>query len=158
MTNITDFFNQHYAYIWDTTALHRKESVAKMQVFFDFAGNADKRLDEISGADISTFCRYLKETRSISDNTINHYRSALSRFFNYAQDYLDLPKIPNIKFVKVKNQRVRFLAALKSNKSENIWLATNTHGCFQCLTSASIPPECASVRYCVCAPRCGVDK
>ena len=38
MTDITDFFNQHYPYIWDTTALHRKGSVAKMQVFFDFAG------------------------------------------------------------------------------------------------------------------------
>ena len=38
-----NFFNKHYAYIWDTTALHRKESVAKMQVFFDFDGNADKR-------------------------------------------------------------------------------------------------------------------
>ena len=110
MTDITDFFNQHYPYIWDTTALHRKGSVAKMQVFFDFAGNADRRLDEIRGADIIDFCRYLKETRCISDNTINHYRSALSRFFNYAQDYLDLPKIPNIKFVKVKNQRVRFFS------------------------------------------------
>ena len=110
MTDITDFFNQHYPYIWDTTVLHRKGSVAKMQIFFDFSGNADKRLDEISAADIIDFCRYLKETRCISDNTINHYRSALSRFFNYAQDYLDLPKIPNIKFVKVKNQRVRFFS------------------------------------------------
>ena len=108
MTNITNFLNKHAAYIWDTTDLHHKESTAKLKVFLDFGNNADKRLDEISGADILDFCRWLKETRGISDNTINHYRSALSRFFNYAKDYLDLPKIPNIKFVKVKNQRVRF--------------------------------------------------
>jgi len=96
MTNITNFLNKHAAYIWDTTDLHHKESTAKLKVFLDFGNNANKRLDEISGADILDFCRWLKETRGISDNTINHYRSALSRFFNYAKDYLDLPKVSKL--------------------------------------------------------------
>jgi hypothetical protein len=45
MTNITNFLNEHAAYIWDTTDLHHKESTAKLKVFLDFGDNADKRLD-----------------------------------------------------------------------------------------------------------------
>jgi integrase len=116
MTTVTNFLSKHANYIWTTSALHRKESLAKMQVFLDYDNNAVKRVDEISGADIIDFCHWLKDTRKISENTINHYRSALSRYFNYAKDYLDLPKIPNIKFVKVTNQRVRFYSRTEIKK------------------------------------------
>ena len=103
MTTVTNFLGKHANYIWTTSALHRKENLAKIQVFLDYDNNAVKRVDEISGADIIDFCHWLKDTRKISENTINHYRSALSRYFNYAKDYLDLPKILYIKFMKVTN-------------------------------------------------------
>ena len=108
MTTVINFLSKHANHIWTTSALHRKDSIAKMQVFLDYDNNAEKRVDEISGADIIHFCRWLKDTRKISDNTINQYRSALSRYFSCAKKYLDLLKTPNIKFVRVSNRRVRF--------------------------------------------------
>ena len=35
MTTVTNFLSKHANYIWTTSALHRKESLAKMQVFLD---------------------------------------------------------------------------------------------------------------------------
>jgi integrase len=108
MTLIINFLEQHGHHIWDKTPLHLKASTAKIHVFIEYGDNRQKRVAEVSGADILDFCHWLKDAREISENTINHYRSALSKFFNYAKDYLDLPKVPTIKFAKVKNQRVRF--------------------------------------------------
>ena len=150
MTTVTNFLGKHANYIWTTSALHRKENLAKIQVFLDYDNNAVKRVDEISGADIIDFCHWLKDTRKISENTINHYRSALSRYFNYAKDYLDLPKIPNIKFVKVTNQRVRFYSRTEIKKLENIYVVTSILGYYQCLISAS-PHECGLVKFYVFA-------
>ena len=72
MTLIINFLEQHGHHIWDKTPLHLKASTAKLHVFIEYGDNRQKRVAEVSEADILDSYHWLKDKHGISENTINH--------------------------------------------------------------------------------------
>lgn len=116
---ISTFLEENGHYIWgplaepETTTDHMNESINKIKLFLKFEDNASKHLNEISGRDIMDFTRHMKRERGTSDNTLNHYRSAIGALYTAAVDYevIGVDDRPNFKNSKIKLQTPRYYNA-----------------------------------------------
>jgi integrase len=106
MTNFIDFVNTEGPNIW--RGKHLAESRAKLHRFGAFEGVGFKPLLDITARDIHSFCIYLKGT-GITENTVNHYRAAISSILKHALDLEEIDRMPKIKFARIRTNRVRYL-------------------------------------------------
>lgn len=129
--NFTDFINSESHNIWyNKTPKHVQESVVKMHRFAAFKNIGFKDISDVTALDIHQFCTSLRDDDGLSDNTINHYKAAISICLKYAHDLGLIETLPKIKFAKVRTNRVRYLsndeaeqldAFLKSYKDGKYW-------------------------------------
>jgi len=104
--NFIDFVNNEGPNIWHHK--HLAESRAKLHRFGAFQEVGFKDIKDVSAVDIHQFCLHLREQR-LSENTVNHYKAAISSILKHAFDLEIIIKLPKIKFSKVRNNRVRYL-------------------------------------------------
>jgi|TARA_B110000114_G_scaffold184734_1_gene229267 integrase len=108
MTLIGDFLDTHASKIWgpkrDQTPKHLTESISKVEIFLSYDGNHLKHFSDIKARDIIDFGHWLRDERGVSENTLNHYKAAISAIFTYAIDYEEISEdqMPRIKFKKVQ--------------------------------------------------------
>ena len=152
--NFIDFVNTEAPNIWRDK--HLAESHAKMHRFGEFNGIGFKDITDVNARDIQSFCLHLKD-QGLSENTINHYKAAISSILKHAMDLEEVEKLPRIKFAKVRTNRVRYLSDdeafkldqfLKTYRGGNYWwmrhmctIAINTgmrHGEILSITSDDI--------------------
>jgi len=105
--NFIDFVNKYGPRIW--SGKHLVESRNKLMRFGDFNGVGFKDITMISARDITEFSDLLSDM-GLCDNTVNHYKAAISAILKEAQSREYLEVLPRIKFAKVNSRRVRFLS------------------------------------------------
>lgn len=105
--NFIDFVNTEGPHIWHDK--HLAESRAKMHRFGDFNGIGFKDIEDINARDIHEFSKHLL-SEGLSENTVNHYKAAISSILKHAYDLEEITKLPKIKFAKVRTNRVRYLS------------------------------------------------
>ena len=109
--NFTDFINSESRNIWyNKTPKHVQESIVKMHRFAAFKNIGFKDISDVTALDIHQFCVSLRDDDKLSDNTINHYKAAISTCLKYAHDLELIDKLPKIKFERVNTSRVRYLS------------------------------------------------
>lgn len=111
--NFTDFVNQEAPNIWN--GKHLKESRSKMHRFAEFKSIGFKSVDEVTAMDIHQFGLHLLDV-GLSDNTVDHYKAAISAILRHAKDLDLVDKLPTIKFAHKKQGRVRFLSDSEQEK------------------------------------------
>ena len=125
--NLIDFVNTEGPNIWRDK--HLEESRAKMHRFGEFKGTGFKEISEVTARDIHAFSLHLLDV-GLSENTVNHYKAAISAILKHALDLEEIDRLPKIKFAKVRTNRVRYLsdeeaeqldAFLKSYKGGKYW-------------------------------------
>lgn len=125
--NLIDFVNTEGPNIWRDK--HLEESRAKMHRFGEFKGIGFKEISEVTARDIHAFSLNLLDV-GLSENTVNHYKAAISAILKHALDLEEIDRLPKIKFAKVRTNRVRYLsdeeaeqldAFLKSYKGGKYW-------------------------------------
>jgi len=155
--NLIDFVNTEGPNIWRDK--HLDESRAKMHRFGEFQGIGFKETKDVTARDIHAFSLHLLDV-GLSENTVNHYKAAISAILKHALDLEEIDKLPKIKFAKVRTNRVRYLsddeaehldAFLKSYKDGKYWwmrhmctIALNTgmrHGEILSITPDSVTIE-----------------
>ena len=126
MTNFIDFVNTEGSNIW--TGKHLAETRAKLHRFGAFDGVGFKSLADITARDIYGFCIHLRGT-GITENTVNHYRAAISSILKHALDLEEIDRIPKIKFAKIRTNRIRYLSDEEISKLDD-FLSTYKEGTF----------------------------
>lgn len=111
--NFINFVNTEGPNIWRDK--HLSESVAKMHRFGEFNGVGFKDLQDIKAIDIHQFSVHLLK-QGLTENTVNHYKAAISSILKHAEDLELIDQLPKIKFAKVRSNRVRFLSEDEINK------------------------------------------
>lgn len=126
--NFIDFVNTEAPNIWRDK--HLAESQAKMHRFGAFNQVGFKDIKDVTARDIHAFSLHLLDDKNLSENTVNHYKAAISAILKHALDLEEIDKLPKIKFAKVRTNRVRYLsndeaeqldAFLKSYKDGKYW-------------------------------------
>ena len=105
--NFIDFVNTEGPNIWRDK--HLAESRAKMHRFGEFGGVGFKDIADITARDIHAFCLHLLD-QGLSENTVNHYKAAISAILKHALDLEEIDKLPKIKFARVRTNRVRYMS------------------------------------------------
>ena len=118
MTLISTFLEEHSSRIWgvdvEQSEKHHCESLSKCLKFLSFSDMSTRHFADVTTSDIMDFSHWMKSPdyrgRRRTENTVNHYRSALSKLFHYAEEYGVITKdqIPSIKFKKIKEQDPHF--------------------------------------------------
>ena len=111
--NFIDFVNTEGPNIWHNK--HLAESRSKLHRFGAFQEVGFKDIGDVSAVDIHQFCLHLKE-QGLSENTVNHYKAAISSILKHALDLEIISKLPKIKFAKVRSNRVRYLSDEEATK------------------------------------------
>lgn len=159
--NFIDFVNSEGRNIW--SGKHLSESVAKMHRFAEYDGVGFKDIAEVNARDIQAFSIHLKE-QGLSENTVNHYKAAISAILKHAMDLEEIDRLPKIKFAKVRTNRVRYMsedelskldAFLRDFKGGSYWWMR--HMCTIAVTTGmrhgeilSITPEMVEVKGDMC--------
>lgn len=105
--NFIDFVNTEAPHIWHDK--HLAESQAKMHRFGEFGGIGFKAISEVTARDIHAFSLHLLD-QGLSENTVNHYKAAISAILKHALDLEEIDRLPKIKFAKVRTNRVRYMS------------------------------------------------
>lgn len=101
MIRLVEFIDQEAERIWDgASRKHLAESLVKLDRFCAFAGYGHKRMSDFAPKDLHRFQDHLRAV-GLTDNTINHYNSAISMVFGHAVDMEYIDKAPKIKWMKV---------------------------------------------------------
>jgi len=101
MIRLVEFIDQEAERIWDgASRKHLAESLVKLDRFCAFAGYGHKRMSDFAPKDLHRFQDHLRAV-GLTDSTINHYNSAISRIFGHAVDMEYIDKAPKIKWKKV---------------------------------------------------------
>ena len=108
MITFIDFVNKEATRMW--SGKHLAETTAKLARFSAFQGIGKKPLDKITAVDIHDYVGHLQE-QGLCENTINHYKAAISRVYKQALDLELVEKAPKITFAKIKGGRVRWMDA-----------------------------------------------
>jgi len=159
--NFIDFVNTEGPHIW--SGKHLAESTAKMHRFAEYEGVGFKDITDVNARDIQAFSIHLKD-QGLSENTVNHYKAAISAILKHALDLEEIDRLPKIKFAKVRTNRVRYMsedelskldAFLRDYKGGSYWwmrhmctIAVNTgmrHG-----EILSITPDMVEVKGDMC--------
>ena len=111
--NLIDFVNLEAPNIWH--GRHLKQSQAKMHRFGEFQGIGFKDLKDVTAMDIHQFGLHLRSS-GLTENTVDHYKAAISAILSHALDLELVDKMPNIKFAQQKTGRVRFLSEAEQEK------------------------------------------
>lgn len=111
--NLIDFVNLEAPNIWH--GRHLKQSQAKMHRFGEFQGIGFKDLKDVTAMDIHQFGLHLRSS-GLTENTVDHYKAAISAILSHALDLELVDKMPNIKFAQKKPGRVRFLSEAEQEK------------------------------------------
>ena len=111
--NFIDFVNTEGPNIWHNK--HLAESRSKLHRFGAFQEVGFKGHRGCQCLDIHQFCLHLKE-QGLSENTVNHYKAAISSILKHALDLEIISKLPKIKFAKVRSNRVRYLSDEEATK------------------------------------------
>ncbi len=105
--NFIDFVNTEGCNIW--SGKHLAESTAKMHRFAAFDGIGFKDITDVTARDIQAFSIHLRD-QGLTENTVNHYKAAISAILKHALDLEEIDRLPKIKFAKVRATRVRYLS------------------------------------------------
>jgi integrase len=106
--DLRSFVNKEAHNLWE--GKHLIESHAKLMRFCDFKQFGRRPINRFGLGDINDFLESLKN-QGLTDNTLNHYRAALSSIFSYAVE-LKLIKEEHkivIKWKKINSGRPRYL-------------------------------------------------
>jgi len=109
--NLIDFVNTEAPNIWRDK--HLAESLAKMHRFGAFNQVGFKDIKDVTARDIHEFSLHLLDDKNLSENTVNHYKAAISAILKHALDLDEIEKLPKIKFARVRTNRVRYMSALE---------------------------------------------
>lgn len=105
--NFIDFVNTEAPNIWHDK--HLAESLSKMHRFGAFNQVGFKDITEVTARDIHAFSLHLLD-HGLSENTVNHYKAAISAILKHALDLEEIDRLPKIKFAKVRTNRVRYMS------------------------------------------------
>jgi integrase len=114
MTLIGDFLDIHASAIWgprvDQTQQHLDDCKSKIEIFLGYDDNHSKHFGDIGTRQIMDFGQYLRLERGVSENTVNHYKAAISKLYAYAEEYGEIGEgvVPRIKFKRIKTQAPHF--------------------------------------------------
>ena len=114
MTKIGDFLDIHASNIWgpkvDQTQEHLESSKAKIEVFLSYDDNHTKQLTDIGSREIMDFGQWLRAERGITESTLNNYKAAISKLYDYASEYEEITEadVPRIKFKRIKKPDPHF--------------------------------------------------
>ena len=89
--NFIDFVNTEAPNIWRDK--HLAESHAKMQRFGAFNEVGFKDIADVTARDIHAFSLHLLD-QDLSENTVNHYKAAISAILKHALDLEEIDKLP----------------------------------------------------------------
>jgi len=112
-TDLRSFVNKEAHNLWE--GKHLIESHAKLMRFCDFKQFGRRPINRFGLGDINDFLESLKN-QGLGDNTLNHYRAALSSIFSYAVE-LKLIKEEQkivIKWKKINSGRPRYLTKIET--------------------------------------------
>lgn len=107
-TDLRSFVNKEAHNLWE--GKHLIESHAKLMRFCDFKQFGRRPINRFGLGDINDFLESLKN-QGLGDNTLNHYRAALSSVFSYAVELKLIKEEQKIvlKWKKINSGRPRYL-------------------------------------------------
>jgi integrase len=103
---ILTFSKENQRRIWDKPK-HRKESIAKLRRFCNFADFESRPIDAYSPSLIYDFLEYREDYLGNSAGTLNRYIAALSKVFNFYYDEIGSGTPPRLKWRKETGGRPR---------------------------------------------------
>ena len=106
MITFSEFYQAHAERLWQ--GKHLRETKAKLKKFSEFNGFGDRPMDSFKPQDFYDFVDLLKEEGK-TDNTVNHYGSALSKTFSHAVFMQTIEFAPQWHWLKVKSGRPRYM-------------------------------------------------
>ena len=103
---------------------HIRDTMSKLDKFFDFERYGHRYLTDFKGRDINRFLNFLEDDLGLSKGTCNRYASAISLVFKHAVKEEVIPHAPKFNWKKEKGGRIRFFTAEEITKI--YWLFKNS--------------------------------
>jgi integrase len=122
---IRQFTLKEQRHIWeDASEKHMKDSLVKLERFFNFQRYGERTLDSFKPRDIHLFFNWLEDDKNLAKATINRYAASISSVFKHAVNEEVIDHVPNFKWKKVKSERPMFIS--DKQVKQLYWLFNNS--------------------------------